>query len=221
MFKAFTMEVSKTVKKGDKSERQKVGEITAHVPMMDEIVKYAAAAEQAAATDDKGKPIMGADGKPALAVDDDGLPIFVTDEANWLFGAVVAAVKMQARNKLVSGTATLKDGQTIPTNWAELVAEGARSNGAALAALRDCVADFTKYVGTLGKKESTAQTIITLFKNREALALQSDTMKGKIREYVEAFAATLTEEQIERYDRPISRVLETCQAPSADPADDM
>lgn len=214
-FHAVSMAVSKTVKVGQNNERQKVGEIEIYIPSLSEIVKHAAAAVQADGADDKGKPT----GKPA--VDSEGLPVYTTDEANWILGAVASAVKMQARNKLVSGTVTLKEGQTIPTNWAELVAEGVRSNGAALAALRDCIADFAKYVGTLGKKESTANTIITLFKNGEALKLQGDVMKGKMKDYVEAFAATLDEANLERYERTLTRVLETCATPSEDPTNDM
>ena len=85
--------------------------------------------------------------------------------------------------------------------------------------MRECIADFTKYVATLGKKESTAQTIVTLFKNNPALESQSAEMKGKIQKYVEDFAATLSEEQVDRYDRTLTKVLETCQAATPDTDD--
>lgn len=210
MFQKFSIEVSKTVKKGDKNVREKVGEVFAFSPLMDEIRKHSAAAEQAVAVDKDGKPIMGSDGKPTLAVDDRGLPVYNTEEANWIFSAVVAAVQMQARNKLVSGTADLKDGSTIAEDWAGLVAEGGSGNGAALAALRDCKAAFNQYVATLGKSEATAKMLIVYFSNREALDVQSASTKAKMAEYVETFAATLSEADMERFEKPISRVLETC-----------
>lgn len=212
-FQSTPMKVSKTVKVNGKNERQEVGTVSINIPLMDEILKFAATAKQAEGTDDKGKPT----GKPA--VDDDGLPVYDTEEANWILGAVAAAVRMQARNKLEPGSIQLKEGQTIPTDWAGLVAEGTRNTGAALAAMRECIADFTKYVATLGKKESTAQTIVTLFKNNPALESQSTEMKGKIQKYVEDFAATLSEEQVDRYDRTLTKVLETCQAATPDTDD--
>lgn len=219
MFQKFKIEVSKTVKKGEKlkdgkiaqnNEREKVGEVFALTPLMDEIRKHSAAAEQAVAVDDKGQPIVDKDGKPVLATDDRGLPVYNTEEANWIFSAVVAAVQMQARNKLVSGTATLKDGSTIAEDWAGLVAEGGSGNGAALAALRDCKNAFNAYVATLGKSEATAKMLIVYFANREALDVQSASTKARMAEYVETFAATLSEQDMERFEKPIQRVLETC-----------
>jgi hypothetical protein len=165
--------------------------------------------------------MVDATGAPVLATDDDGLPVYDTEEANWILSAIVAAVKAQARNKLLSGTATLKEGASIPSNWAELVAEGERTGSAALAALRDCQNAFMAYVGTLGKKESTAVRIITLFKNRDALALQDMPMKTKMKEYVEAFGVTLSEEDLIRFEKPLGRVLETCATVSEDPMNDM
>lgn len=210
MFQKFAIEVSKTVKKGDKNVREKVGEVFAFSPLMDEIRKHSAAAEQAAATDKDGKIILDKDGKIVPAVDDKGLPVYNSEEANWLFSAVVSAVMMQARNKLVSGTADLKDGATIAEDWAGLVAEGGSGNGAALAALRDCQAAFNGYVATLGKSEATAKMLIVYFKSREALDVQSPSTKAKMAEYVETFGASLSEADMERFEKPIARVLETC-----------
>ena len=219
MFQKFKIEVSKTIKKGDKlangktateNVREKVGEVFAFSPLMDELRKITAAAEQAPATDKDGKPTLGADGKPALAVDDRGLPVYNSEEANWIFSAVVAAVQMQARNKLVSGTADLKAEATIAEDWAGLVAEGGSGNGAALAALRDCQQAFNGYVATLGKSEATAKMLIVYFKSREALDVQSPATKLKMAEYVENFGATLSESDMERFEKPIAKVLETC-----------
>jgi len=210
MFHKFAIDVAKTVSKGGKNVREKVGEIFAFTPLMDEIRKHSAAAEQAQATDDKGNPIIDKDGKPVPATDDRGLPVYNTEEANWLFAAVVAAVQMQARNKLLSGTATLKPDAVIAEDWAGLCAEGGTGNGAALAALRDCQAAFNQYVATLGKSEATAKMLIVYFKSREALSVQSPATKAKMTEYVETFAVSLSEADQERFEKPIQRVLETC-----------
>ena len=224
MFQAFNIKVSKTVKKGEAlksgklatvNEREEVGTVTAYVPLMEDIQKAIAGAKQSN-LDKDGKTTN----PEVLSVDDDGLPVYDSDPANWIFSAVVGAVKMQARNKLISGKADLKDGSSIAIDWAGLCAEGG-NNGAALAALRDCNAEFAKYVGTLGKKESTAMTIITMFKNRDALDLQGATMKGKMKDYVTNFALTLSDADQERYDSPLSKVLATCDKVTVDPEDDM
>ena len=89
-FQSTPMKVSKTVKVNGKNERQEVGTVSIHIPLMDEILKFAATAKQAEGTDDKGKPT----GKPA--VDDDGLPVYETEEANWILGAVAAAAAAAA-----------------------------------------------------------------------------------------------------------------------------
>lgn len=214
MFQKFAIEVSKTVKKGDKNVRVSVGEVSAYTPLMDEIRKHSAAAEQAHATDDKGNVIVDKDGKPVPAVDDRGLPVYNSEESNWLFSAVVAAVMMQARNKLQAGTATPKDGATIAEDWAGLVAEGGSGNGAALAALRDCQAAFNAYVATLGKSEATAKMLVVYFKSKDALDVQSASTKARMAEYVETFAAGLQDTDMERFEKPIARVLETCAAVS-------
>lgn len=215
MFAKFKIEVAKTTKKGDKNVRVNVGSVFAFSPLMDELRKVTAAAEQAQAIDANEKPVFDAEGKPVLAVDDRGLPVYNSDEANWIFSAVVGAVMMQARNKLVSGTADLRDSVTIATDWAGLVAEGGSGNGAALAALRDCQNAFIAYVATLGKSEATAKSLIVYFKSRDALDVQSATTKTKMAEYVETFAVTLSETDQERFEKPIAKVLETCANVSA------
>lgn len=222
--KAFDLVVKKTIKKGETlpdgkkatdPQRVPVGTVKVYAPMLDEIIQVLAPAKQAIATDDKGQPLtVEVDGKqvPQLAVDDDGLPVLDSDGANWLYSAIVAAVKAGARNKLLKDSVKVKDGLKIPETLAELFEPGTRGAGAALAALRDCKNAFAEYVATLGKKEATANLIITLFNNRQALALQSNDMKEKMKAYVESFAAEyLNEEQLDAWTRPIEAVLETCK----------
>lgn len=192
----FKMEVSKTVNK----KRTGVGDIVVTTPLLADILPFVAAS----AVDVKAMEEASKD------KDFDGLPIYVSDEANWVFGAMLAAVKAGARNKLVSGTATLKDGLSIPTDWPSLVAEGIRSGAAALENLRAVKTSFAAYVATLGKTESTAQTIVSLFNNKTALMTQTEAMRTKMAKYVEDYAATLNEADMERFTKPIDSILEVC-----------
>jgi len=222
--KSFNLAIKKTVKKGEtlpdgkkaaENQRVDVGTVKVYTPLVEEIISILAPAKQAVATDDKGVALTEeVDGKvvPMLATDDDGLPVLDSDGANWLFNAIVAAVKAGARNKLVKDSVSVKDGLKIPETLAELFEPGTRGAGAALAALRDCKAAFADYVATLNKTEATSALIITLFNNKQALALQTPVMKGKMRAYVESFAADfLTEEQVDSWTRPMEAVLESCK----------
>lgn len=226
--KSFNLTIKKTVKKGETlpdgkkatdPQRVEIGSVKVFVPLVDEIIQVLAPAKQAFSTDDKGAVItQEVDGKqvPVLAVDEDGLPVLDSDGANWLFSAIVAACKAGARNKLVKDSVQVKDGLKIPETLAELFEPGVRGAGAALAALRDCKNAFAEYVATLGKAEQTATLIVTLFNNKQALALQSQGMKDKMKGYVEAFVTDhLTEEQVDAWGRPIEAVLETCKPDDA------
>ena len=116
----------------------------------------------------------------------DGLPIYDTQEANWVFGALHNAVKMAARNKLENKTIKLKEGLKIAETIEELTEEGQRGgNGEGLAILREAKAGFAEYIGTLGKSEATQSFITTMFSNRGALQTQSKDVKAKMLKYVE------------------------------------
>lgn len=183
------MAVSKKV--GGKYEKQ--GEVAITVPVLSDIAAIVAGAKE--------------------TEKEDGIPVYEDDRANFVQSAILAYVKMNARNKLKPGTAELKDGQKIPTNWEELCAEGVRGgNGAALALAREVKEEFSKWANTLGKSAGAVQVMVQLFSNKTALSLAIPANKEKMKGYVEAFAESLTEEQLERYERPIAGILEVCEA---------
>jgi hypothetical protein len=193
-FTKVTMPVSKR----EKGEFKPVGEVAVYVPLLAELTAIAAAA--AIKKDEKGADII-----------EDGIPVYEDDKANWVQGAVFAMVKAQARNKLQSGTATLKEGNKIAENWEELTAEGVR-DGAGLAIARECKAAFGEWIAKQGLSEAATQTLITLFGNKAALQLQSDTVKDKVKARIMAFGEALSEELVEKYNRPITSVIEACSS---------
>jgi len=147
------------------------------------------------------------------AVVEDGLPVYKNEAHNWILGAMLAQVKAQARNKLVSGTAALKEGASIAQDWVALTAEGERGgNGDALAAVREVKADFAKYVAALGKSQKAQETLITLFSSKNSLALQSPENKAKMETYVANFAETLDEAQMTRYAKYLEGIAAACAA---------
>jgi hypothetical protein len=192
--KQVTIDVSKKVN----GKFVKQGEVTITVPVLADVMEFVNSQQK---LDDKG-----------AAVEEDGLPVYADDKANWLQGCMLAAIKAQARNKLVSGTATLKEGLSIPTDWESILAEGVRGGGEALAIAREAKTAFAEWMGKQGKSEAATQTVVTLFSNKQALALQSEANKGKVKAYVEAFAESLEATALERFEKPIQSVIDTCEA---------
>lgn len=195
MFQAITMEISKRENK----EFKKLGEVTAYVPLLKDIV--GTVAEATIAKDEKGNDKI-----------EDGIPVFADDKANWIQGAILAAVKAQVRNKLKPGTAEFKDGQKSPENWEELCAEGQRGGAAALALAREFKEKFAEWVGKQGISEAAANTLVTLVKNRDALSLQAQGVKDKVKARLDGFAESLSAEDLEKFMRPLEAAQQACEA---------
>lgn len=192
LFAHLTIEVNKKVA----AKFVKVGEVAIYCPTLED-----AAFPPVRQLDEAGKEVF-----------EDGLPVYKEKAHNWIQGAILAQVKAQARNKLQTGTATLKDGQTIATDWETLTAEGDRGgNGDALAAVREAKAAFAKHVGTLGKSQKAQDTLTTLFASKQSLALQSPENKQKMAAYVEGFAASLDEAQLARFMKYLEGISGACE----------
>ena len=188
----YTMEVSKK----ENGAYAKVGEITVYYPLLSE---------------------LGLDVDPAKN-DEDGFPIYSDDKVQYVFDAVLAAVKAQARNRLVSGTATLKPGLTIASTVEELLESGG-NKGDALAAVREFLAAFKAWLPKTGKSEKVQSAVYELARNKASVALQSDDKKAKFAVYLSGFAETLNAEQVARFSRPLLALNEACEA--GDALDDM
>jgi len=189
------MPVSKTERVNGKSQYVQVGTVDIYYPTVEEIAGFC-------------------QGAKVVKTDEDGVSEYESAEANWIQTAILSYAKANARNKLVSGSIELKDGLKIPTTWEEFTAETGRS-GEALAILREAKAEFTDWISKQGKSEAVTKVLITLFNNRAALELQSAANKAKMAAYVESFAESLSEEKLDRLQRPIENVVEACQATDA------
>lgn len=190
-FAPLTIDVNKKVA----NKFQKVGDVAIYCPTLE-----AATWPPVRQKDEAGNDVM-----------EDGLPVYKDEAHNWIQGAILAQVKAQARNKLVSGTATLKDGQTIATDWPTLTAEGERGgNGDALAVVREVKAAFAKHVAGLGKSQKAQETLTTLFGSKQSLALQSPENKAKMEQYVSEFAASLDEASLTRYMKYLEGINAAC-----------
>ena len=151
--------------------------------------------------------------------DEEGFPVYEDAKAQYVFDAVLAAVKASARNKLKPGTAELKDGASIASTLEELLEAGGANRGDALAKVREMLAAFKAWLPSTGKKESVQAAVYDLAANRKGLMLQTADRKTKFLGYITDFAETLTEEQAARFTSPLEALQECCQA--IDAADEM
>ena len=160
---------------------------------------------------------LGLDVEPTKN-DEEGFPIYSDEKVQYVFDAVLAAVKAQARNRLVSGTATLKPGLTIASTVEELLESGG-NKGDALAAVREFLAAFKAWLPKTGKSEKVQAAVYELARNKASVALQSDDKKAKFAVYLSGFAETLNAEQVARFSRPLLALNEATEA--GDALDDM
>ena len=200
-FQAITIDVSKK----ENGAFKKVGEQTIFVPLLADIIQYVTSPIK---KDEKGNEVI-----------EDGIPVYEADPANWVQGAMLAMAKAQARNKMKSGTAELKDGQKIATNWEELCAEGVR-DGSGLALAREFKQSFADWIKTQGLSEAASNMLVTLVSNKAALLLQTQATKEKVKARLEAFAESLDAATVEKFMRPLQSAVEAC-AESADPLADI
>ena len=189
--------VSMDVSKKENGAYVKVGEVEYYVPTLE---AFGIAAQRSA--DKEGKPL-----------EEDGLPVYSTDEQAWLQAAIHSAVKANIRNKLVSGTAELKPGHSIPATLAELTApsEGAAS-GAYLKQLVELKKLFSAWVASLGKSAGATQLLIGLFSNKASLATQTTANKEKMAAYIADFAEQLDAEALAGGQRYLQSLLDVCSA---------
>lgn len=192
--KTIQMPISQTVAVGGKKERKEVGTVSVTVPTLEDILPFVTS---------------------KVTGEEDGLPVYESEEANFIQAALLAYVKVNARNKVeISGDAVkIKDGLTIPTSWAEFTAEPTgRGGSAALALAREAKETFAKWASTLGKSDAAVATMVTLFSNRAALELQSTATKEKMTAYIVAFSESLDEATLEKLQKPIDNVLTAAAA---------
>jgi hypothetical protein len=164
--------ISKTVDK----KRIEVGAVEVYVPSLEEVSQVIAAAQ---ATEDKT---------------DEGLPVYTTNEANWVLNALRAAAAANARNKLMPGTVDCRPGLTIASTFAALAEPAVGGgNGEALKAISAIKALFKQYVATLGKAAKTTALITDCFANPKGLTMQPVEVREKLAVYFEGFGNWLTE----------------------------
>jgi hypothetical protein len=187
---SYKMEVSK---KEDKAY-VKVGEVEVFYPLLSEL---------GLTVEPTGK-------------DEEGFPTYADEKVQYVFDAVLAAVKATARNRLVSGTATLKPDNTIADTIEALLATGERS-GEALKQRREYFNSFKAWLPSTGKSAAWCLGMFDIITNVKNIPYQSPTRKATVKDLVAQHAATLDAESVAKWERVMTQIDENCTA--ADPLD--
>lgn len=151
-------------------------------------------------------------GVESTGKDEEGVPSYGNDKLDFVMGAVWAAIKADARNKLVSGTASVKAGQKIASTVEELIAKAERS-GAALQLVRDFIAAFTKYLAERSGKSAAVQALyIGMVRNRQSIAVSSEARRNGLLAQLTAFAEGLAAEEAEKFQGIVLTLADLCQS---------
>ena len=187
--RSFKMEVSKK----ENGAYVKQGEVEVFYPLLSEL---------GIAVEPSGYVVLDKDGKEVAAMADNALasPIYADEKVQYVFDAVLAAVKAAARNKLQSGTILLKDGASIATTVEELLATAERS-GEALVNRRDAIKAFVAFVPTTGKSAAVAVWVAEQCKNVGGVQFQSQARKDLLLDLIAKFIESINQEQATKFGR--------------------
>lgn len=161
-------------------------------------------------------PLTGAERAAALtaagvtAEADDGLDVFSNPKIQFVYDAMVAATKADARNKLVQGSVTLKAGNKIASTVEELIAKAERS-GAALALAREFLTSFAAYLSTKSGKSATVQALYnSMVKVRQSITLSSQARKDGLMNQLEGYTAQASTEDVGKFQNIIATLGDLC-----------
>lgn len=150
-------------------KREKVGEFEAYVPNLTDFIEAIQTAKQ-------------------TGVDSEAMPVYDNNAANWLFGAIVAKVKGQARNALQSGTAILKAGHEIAMDFNALVTPSVSQGSTALAQYAEVARLFVGWMEATGKPAGIHASLAQLVRQRSSIALQGEKVRQVLANWLTEFA---------------------------------
>jgi len=193
------------VSKKENGEYVKVGEVAVFYPLLSELGLNVEPASYE--TYDK-------DNKPVAAAADnvEAFPVYADEKVQYVFDAVLAAVKATARNRLVSGTANLKPDNTIADTIEALLATGERS-GEALKQRREYFNSFKAWLPSTGKSAPWCLGMFDIVSNVKNIPYQSEARKATVKDLIAQHAATLDTDSIAKWERIMTQIDENCTAP--------
>ena len=102
----------------------------------------------------------------------------------------------------------------------EAAAENRGGSGEGLVIHREAIASLVAQVAGTGKSAKAVETVKKLASNVNGLTMASQPIREKMLAYIEAWGATLEAEELERFERTITRLIEACDGMTTTESDD-
>lgn len=187
---AITMAVSKNVEKNGKVQRENVGSVELYSPTL---------------------AAFGIQVEPTGADKETGELTYASLHDQWLYGAILAAVKSNARNRLAPGSVACKAGAKLPTTLEELVTPS--ENTSTVLADRRGLFDFFKgFLATMDKPDNIKRLLTSFLEKPELLGVQPEDKRAKIKPYFIEFGTSVEERLNEWQSDYLMSVIAQCDA---------
>lgn len=194
IIREIKMPVSKNVTKNGKVERENVGVVALFAPALSDFGLSVEPTGQDATT---------------------GELTYATAQDQFLYNSLLAAVKANGRNRLVSGSTTLRPGAKLPTTLEELVTPS--ENTSTVLADRRALFDYFKgYLAAMDKPDNIKRLLTGFLEKPELLALQPEDKRQKIKPYFEQFGSEVEERLNEWQADYLINVIAQCDAEEVD-----
>jgi len=187
--------MSKTVSVDGKNKRQEMGNLDIYCPVLSE---------------------FGIAVEPKEFDKESGEAVYESNEAQFLYSAILQAVKTAARNKFQPGTTDLRLGAKIAENLNELTTPTVSNKGAALVERRALLDMFKQWLVKTGKNEAVQRLLVGMLDKQDNLLLQDSEKRGKIKGYFETFGNDVGETLSDWQVTFLQGAIEACDNESID-----
>ena len=152
----------------------------------------------------------------AFTLDSEGYPVYSDEKLDFVQSAISAAARAIARNRLESGTATLKAGKTIPTTIEELMEAPEGNRGESLKLFKGFVNEVIAYAAKMGKSTKAQATLASWLTSKKSLAIISPENRQKALAYITDTVASMSEADQAKYENVALGLAEVCEAVDGD-----
>jgi len=156
---------------------------------------------------------MGVSDAP-FTLDAEGYPVYADEKLDFVQASLSAACRAIARNRLESGTATLKAGKTIPTTVEELMEQPEGNKGAAMILLREFTEACVAYAAKMGKS-AKAQATLASWLSKKSLSIISEENRVKAVQYITDCVADMSEADQAKFENTALGLVEVADAAAA------
>lgn len=188
--------ISKTVEQANgTNKREQIGAIEVYAPSLKEV---------------------GIEVEPTSTDAETGELTYESNLHNFIYNALISAVKIATRNKFQPGTDQLRVGAKLAETLEELIAPAVSNKGAALVERRALLDMFKQWVAGTGKNEAVQKMLTMMLDKTDNLLLQDADKRGKIKQYFVDFGNATAERLTDWQAAYLSAAINQCDGQELD-----